>query len=180
MVETTEEGEPHREGARACCKADAHLCERDKWGPLPPSKKRCASAKKAAKRSQGAHKDMILRAARFDRLKVADVMRPRADIVAIEAVRHAWAKRRACSPKASIRGCRSTAKRSTIRRASCTCAMCMSLLAPTKQGEARAKFADRLLARISRDILFVPQSMTLATLFLKMQSSRIHLGAGRR
>ena len=33
---------------------------------------------------QGAHKDMILRAARFDRLKVADVMRPRADIVGIE------------------------------------------------------------------------------------------------
>src|SRR6185436_9739759 len=35
--------------------------------------------------------------------------------------------------------------------------------------------SDRTLARIRRDILFVPQSMTLATLFLKMQSSRIHL-----
>jgi CBS domain containing-hemolysin-like protein len=34
---------------------------------------------------EGAQKDMILRAARFDRLVVADVMRPRAEIVAIEA-----------------------------------------------------------------------------------------------
>jgi len=34
---------------------------------------------------EGAQKDMILRAARFDRLSVADVMRPRAEIVAIEA-----------------------------------------------------------------------------------------------
>jgi CBS domain containing-hemolysin-like protein len=32
-----------------------------------------------------------------------------------------------------------------------------------------------MLAKIKRDILFVPPSMTLSTLFLKMQSSRIHL-----
>ena len=51
----------------------------------------------------------------------------------------------------------------------------MSLLAPSEEGEARAKFADRLLPRIKRDILYVPPSMKLPTLFLKMQSSRIHL-----
>lgn len=34
---------------------------------------------------EDAQKDMILKAARFDRLIVYDVMRPRADIVAIDA-----------------------------------------------------------------------------------------------
>ncbi|HYD73742.1 MAG TPA: transporter associated domain-containing protein [Candidatus Binatia bacterium] len=51
----------------------------------------------------------------------------------------------------------------------------LALLAPDAEGQTRAQFSDRLLMRIRRDILFVPQSMTLATLFLKMQSSRIHL-----
>jgi len=51
----------------------------------------------------------------------------------------------------------------------------LALLAPDANGETRAEFSDTLLPRIRRDILFVPQSMTLATLFLKMQSSRIHL-----
>jgi CBS domain containing-hemolysin-like protein len=51
----------------------------------------------------------------------------------------------------------------------------MALLAPNSDGEARAKFSDRLLPRIKREILFVPASMSLATLFLRMQSSRIHL-----
>ncbi len=51
----------------------------------------------------------------------------------------------------------------------------MALLAPMADGAARAKFSDRLLTRIKRDILFVPSSTMLATLFLRMQSSRIHL-----
>jgi CBS domain containing-hemolysin-like protein len=51
----------------------------------------------------------------------------------------------------------------------------MALIAPNEAGEGRAKFSERLLARMKREILFVPPSMTLSTLFLKMQSSRIHL-----
>jgi CBS domain containing-hemolysin-like protein len=51
----------------------------------------------------------------------------------------------------------------------------MALLAPDESGEATAKFSDRLLLRIKRDILYVPPSMRLSALFLRMQSSRIHL-----
>src|SRR5690606_1427735 len=51
----------------------------------------------------------------------------------------------------------------------------LSALAPSESGEAKAKLSDRILPRLKRDILYVPASMTLSRLFLKMQSSRIHL-----
>ncbi len=121
-----------------------------------------------------AHKDMILRAARFDRLKVADVMRPRADIVAIEAAATLGEAARAFSEsqhsRLPIYGETLDDPQGLVHVRDV-----MALLAPNAEGEARARFADRLLPRIRRDILFVPSSMTLATLFLKMQSSRIHL-----
>ena len=121
-----------------------------------------------------AHKDMILRAARFDRLKVADVMRPRADIVAIEAGATLGEAARAI---AESQHSRLPVYGETLDdpQGFVHVRDVMSLLAPMADGAARAKFADRLLARIKRDILFVPSSMTLSTLFLKMQSSRIHL-----
>jgi CBS domain containing-hemolysin-like protein len=121
-----------------------------------------------------AHKDMILRAAHFDRLKVADVMRPRADIVAIEADASLGEAARAFSEsqhsRLPIYGETLDDPQGMVHVRDV-----MSLLAPNADGEARAKFADCLLPRIKREILFVPSSMTLATLFLKMQSSRIHL-----
>ena len=121
-----------------------------------------------------AHKDMILRAAHFDQLKVADVMRPRADIVAIEADATLGEAARAFSEsqhsRLPIYGETLDDPQGLVHVRDV-----MALLAPNAEGEARAKFADRLLPRIKREILFVPSSMTLATLFLKMQSSRIHL-----
>jgi CBS domain containing-hemolysin-like protein len=121
-----------------------------------------------------AQKDMIMRAARFDRLKVADVMRPRADIVAIEAGASLGEAARVFSD--------SQHSRLPIYGETLDDPLgfvhvrdVMALLAPMPGGEALATFADRLLPRIKRDILFVPPSMTLATLFLRMQSSRIHL-----
>jgi len=123
---------------------------------------------------EGAHKDLILRAARFDKLKVADVMRPRADIVGIEISATLGEAARVFSDSQHSRlpvyGETLDDPQGFVHVRDV-----MSLLAPDEAGEARAKFSDRLLARIKRDILFVPQSMTLATLFLKMQSSRIHL-----
>lgn len=123
---------------------------------------------------EGAQKDMILKAARFDRLKVADVMRPRADIVGVEASSTLGEAARIFSE--------SQHSRLPVYRDTLDDPMgfvhvrdVMALLAPDEAGEARAKFGDRLLARIKRDILFVPQSMRLSSLFLKMQSSRIHL-----
>jgi CBS domain containing-hemolysin-like protein len=121
-----------------------------------------------------AHKDMILRAARFDRLKVADVMRPRADIVSVEA---SASLAEAARIFAESQHSRLPVYGETLDdpQGFVHVRDVMALIAPTEQGDARAKFSDRMLARIKREILFVPPSMTLSTLFLKMQSSRIHL-----
>jgi CBS domain containing-hemolysin-like protein len=121
-----------------------------------------------------AQKDMILRAARFDRLKVADVMRPRAEIVAIESSATLGEAARAFSESQHSR---LPVYSETLDdpQGFVHVRDVMSLLAPSENGETQAKFSDRLLLRIKRDILFVPPSMTLSTLFLRMQSSRIHL-----
>lgn len=123
---------------------------------------------------EGAQKDMILRAARFDRLSVADVMRPRAEIVAIEASASLGEAARAFSDsqhsRLPIYGETLDDPQGFVHVRDV-----LSLLAPNADGEASAKFSDCLLSRIKRDILFVPASMTLSTLFLRMQSSRIHL-----
>jgi CBS domain containing-hemolysin-like protein len=123
---------------------------------------------------QGAQRDMVMRAARFDQLDVLEVMRPRAEIVAIEVTATLGEAARAFSDSQHSRlpvygeGLDDPQGFVHVRDV-------LALLAPTAEGDSRAKFSDRLLARIKRDILFVPPSMTLATLFLKMQSSRIHL-----
>jgi len=121
-----------------------------------------------------AHTDMILRAARFDRLKVIDVMQPRAAIIAIEIGATLGEAARLFSD--------SQHSRLPLYGETLDDPMgfvhvrdVMALLAPGPEGETRGKFSDRHLARIKRDILFVPASMSLSTLFLKMQSSRIHL-----
>ncbi len=122
----------------------------------------------------GAQRDMVMRAARFDQLNVLEVMRPRADIVAIEVTATLGEAARAFSDSQHSRlpvygeGLDDPQGFVHVRDV-------LALLAPDAEGESRAKFSDRLISRIKRDILFVPPSMTLATLFLKMQSSRIHL-----
>lgn len=121
-----------------------------------------------------AHKDMILRAARFDRLRVADVMRPRAEIVAIEA---GATLGEAAGVFAESQHSRLPIYGETLDdpHGFIHVRDVLALIAPSASGEPGAKFTDRSLPRIRRDILYVPASMTLATLFLKMQSSRIHL-----
>jgi CBS domain containing-hemolysin-like protein len=121
-----------------------------------------------------AQKEMIVKAAAFDRLRVEDVMRPRADIVALQA--------NATLGEAAQIFSESQHSRLPIYGDTLDDPLgfvhvrdVMTLLAPDADGGTRAKFSDRLLARVKRDILFVPPSMKLSTLFLKMQSSRIHL-----
>lgn len=122
----------------------------------------------------GANKDMVLRAVSFNTLNVADVMRARAEIVAIEAGASLGEAARAFSEsqhsRLPIYGETLDDPQGFVHVRDV-----LALLAPDPDGEMRAKFSDRQLARIRRDILFVPASMTLSTLFLKMQSSRIHL-----
>ncbi|MDX2236663.1 MAG: transporter associated domain-containing protein [Hyphomonadaceae bacterium] len=122
----------------------------------------------------GAQKDMILKAARFDTLRVEDVMQPRAAIVAVEANATLGETARIFSDSQHSR---LPIYRETLDDPAGFVHVrdVMALLAPDETGAASAKFSDRLLPRIKRDILCVPQSMGLSTLFLKMQSSRIHL-----
>jgi CBS domain containing-hemolysin-like protein len=121
-----------------------------------------------------AHKDMILRAARFDRLKVANVMRARAEIVALEASATLGEAARVFSEsqhsRLPIYGETLDDPQGFVHVRDV-----LAVLAPAANGESAAKFSDRLLPRLRRDILYVPASMTLSRLFLKMQSSRIHL-----
>jgi CBS domain containing-hemolysin-like protein len=121
-----------------------------------------------------AQQDLILRAARFDTLRVADVMRPRAEIVAIEGSATLGEAARVFSDSQHSR---LPIYSDTLDdpQGFVHVRDVLALLAPDETGEARAKFSDRSLTKIRRDILYVPQSMTLAPLFLKMQSSRIHL-----
>jgi CBS domain containing-hemolysin-like protein len=121
-----------------------------------------------------ARKDMILKAARFDNLRVLDVMRPRADIVGVEA--------NATLGEAARIFSESQHSRLPIYRDTLDDPLgfvhvrdVMALLAPSEDGQGRAKLTDRALTRIRRDILYVPQSMRLSSLLLKMQSSRIHI-----
>lgn len=121
-----------------------------------------------------AQQSMVMRAARFDQLKVIDVMRARAEIVAIEIGASLGEAARAFSESQHSRlpvyGETLDDPQGFVHVRDV-----MALLAPSEEGDTRAKFSDRALSRIKRDILFVPASMTLSTLFLKMQSSRIHL-----
>lgn len=121
-----------------------------------------------------AHKDLILRAAHFDQLKVADVMRPRAEIVALESSSSLGEAARVFSESQHSRlplyGETLDDPQGFIHVRDV-----LALLAPNEEGVANAQFDDCTLPRIRREILFVPQSMTLARLFLRMQSSRIHL-----
>lgn len=173
MVETTDETEPSRRRAGLIQRL-ARMFARERLGSADAVEEALRAGEASGETLEGAHKDMILRAARFDRLKVADVMRARAEIVAIDAS--------ATLGEASAVFAESQHSRLPIYGETLDDPQgfvhvrdVLTLLAPGADGEAKANFADRALNRIRRDILFVPQSMTLATLFLKMQSSRIHL-----
>jgi CBS domain containing-hemolysin-like protein len=119
-------------------------------------------------------KDMILKAAGFDTLRVEDVMRPRADIVAIEV--------QATLGEAARMFSESQHSRLPIYRDTLDDPVgfvhvrdVMTLLAPVEDEDFGAEVGDRVLARVKRDMLYVPQSMKLSSLLLRMQSSRIHL-----
>jgi CBS domain containing-hemolysin-like protein len=173
MVETSED-------AGSSSRRRAGLVHRiSRW--LARGKQSSAAAVEEALRERQANgdldvaqKDLILRAASFDRLKVADVMRARAEIVAIETSSTLGEAARVFSDsqhsRLPIYGETLDDPQGFVHVRDV-----LALLAPDASGQTRAQFSDRLLTRIRRDILFVPQSMTLATLFLKMQSSRIHL-----
>lgn len=174
MVEISEDAEPSSRRRPGLLKSFSRIFAKGTSGPAAAVEEALREREDRGEAIEGAHKDMILRAARFDRLRVADVMRPRAEIVGIELSATLGEAARVFSDSQHSRlpvyGETLDDPQGFVHVRDV-----MALLAPNEAGEAGAKFTDRSLARIKRDILFVPQSMTLATLFLKMQSSRIHL-----
>lgn len=174
MAETSPASEPPSRRRAGLVSVFARWLERNKTGSAAELQEALREREENGETIEVAHKDMILRAARFDRLKVADVMRARAEIVAVEASATLGEAARVFSDsqhsRLPIYGETLDDPHGFVHVRDV-----LALLAPNEQGVSSAQFSDTSLTRIRRDILFVPQSMTLATLFLKMQSSRIHL-----
>lgn len=121
----------------------------------------------------GAQRTMVVNAARFHKLRVDDVMTPKADIVAVEAS--------ASLTETAAMFAESQHSRLPIYRETLDDPLgfvhvkdVVALLA-TGEGQPKAKPTDRVLPRLKRDVLAVPPSMPLPVLLLKMQSQRIHM-----
>ena len=174
MVDTADDAEPSSRRRAGLVHKLTRIFAREKLGSAAAVEEALRAREQNGEAIELAHKDLILRAARFDSLKVADVMRARAEIVAVEATATLGEAARVF---AETQHSRLPLYGETLDdpQGFVHVRDVLALLAPDAEGVTKATFDDRVLSRIRRDILFVPQSMTLATLFLKMQSSRIHL-----
>ncbi|KAF0183077.1 MAG: HlyC/CorC family transporter [Hyphomonadaceae bacterium] len=122
-----------------------------------------------------AQKTMVIAAASFtEKLHAGDVMTPRADIVALDV---STTLGDAARLFADSQHSRLPVFRETLDDpiGFVHVKEVIALLAPNGDGHPAAKFNDRVLSRIKREILFVPPSMPLPTLLLTMKSRRIHL-----
>jgi CBS domain containing-hemolysin-like protein len=173
MVETTNDDPPSRRRAGLLHRW-TRIFTRGKLGSAEAVEEALRAREENGGQMELAHKDLILRAAHFDQLKVADVMRARAEIVAIEASATLGEAARVFAEsqhsRLPIYGETLDDPQGFIHVRDV-----LAELSPDEAGVSKAQFADSSLTRIKREILFVPQSMTLARLFLRMQSSRIHL-----
>ena len=122
----------------------------------------------------GAQRDMIMNAARFDRLRVHDVMTPRAAIMALEIDVTLGEAARAFTEFAHSR---LPLYRDTLDDPVGFVHVkdILALIAPDEDGQTKGKPEDRVLPKVKREILFVPGSMRLPALLLKMQAGHIHL-----
>lgn len=120
-------------------------------------------------------KTMVIAAARFtEKLRAGDVMTPRADIVSLDV---STTLGEAARLFAESQHSRLPVYRETLDDPTGFVHVkeVLALLAPNGDGQPSAKFGDRVLSRIKREILFVPPSMPLPTLLVTMKSRRIHL-----
>jgi CBS domain containing-hemolysin-like protein len=119
-------------------------------------------------------KDMIVKAASFDRLAVRDVMVPRADITAVEAETTLGEVARMFADHQH--------SRMPIYSENLDTPMgfihvkdILALLTPAEDGSVKAKPDDLVLPRLKRDLLYVPISMKLPNLLLQMRAKRCHM-----
>jgi CBS domain containing-hemolysin-like protein len=122
-----------------------------------------------------AQKAMLHNAARFnDKLRVSEVMRPRAHIVALEVS--------ATVAEAAQMFAESQHSRLPLYRETLDDPLgfihvkdLMTILVPDETGVTKSKMGDRTLMRLRRDTLFVPPSMPLPNLLMRMKAERIHM-----
>lgn len=119
-------------------------------------------------------KDMIVKAASFDRLAVRDVMVPRADITGVEANTNLGDVARMFADHQH--------SRMPIYSENLDTPMgfvhvkdILALLTPNQDGTVKAKPDDLILPRLKRDLLYVPMSMKLPNLLLQMRAKRCHM-----
>ena len=117
--------------------------------------------------------ELVDHARAFHRLSVADVMTPRVDIVAIEI---------SSTLADVVRSCvESEHSRLPIYRETLDDPVgvvhikdVLKLLSP-EAGKAGPNWAEPVLHRLRRELLYVPSSMTTSELLLRMQAARIHM-----
>jgi CBS domain containing-hemolysin-like protein len=119
-------------------------------------------------------KDMIVKAASFDRLSVRDVMVPRADITAVEADTNLGDVARMFADHQH--------SRMPIYSENLDTPMgfihvkdILALLTPDLDGSIKAKPDELILPRLKRELLYVPISMKLPNLLLQMRAKRCHM-----
>lgn len=117
---------------------------------------------------------MLLKAASFGQVRVADVMTPRAAIVGIDVS--------STLVEAAQVFAESQQSRLPVYRDSLDDPLgfvhvkdLLPLLTPDSEGIVSAPLHDRVLVRLCREILFVPPSMRLPILLLRMQAEHIHM-----
>ena len=178
MVDVKDEAEPSRRRAGLVQKL-SRIFGREKSGSAAAVEEALREREENGEEIGLAHKDLILRAASFDRLKVADVMRARAEIVAIEASATLGEAARVFSEsqhsRLPIYGETLDDPQGFVHVRDV-----LALLAPTEDGEAHAKFSDCLLSRHSpRDPLRAAVDDARDAL-LEDAVEPHSLGAGRR
>jgi CBS domain containing-hemolysin-like protein len=119
-------------------------------------------------------KDMIVKAASFDRLAVRDVMVPRADITAVEVnttlgdVARLFALHQHSRMPLYSENLDTPMGFVHVKDI-------LALLTPDLDGSVPSKSDDLVLSRLKRDLLYVPISMKLPNLLLQMRAKRCHM-----
>jgi CBS domain containing-hemolysin-like protein len=143
------------------------------FGFKPKPAARSAPEDEAAEDRAAAATNLIDHARAFQSLSVADVMTPRVDIIAVELSSTLADVVRICVE--------SEHSRLPIYRDGLDDPVgvvhikdILKLLAP-ETGRAAPNWADPVLHRLRRELLYVPSSMTTSDLMLRMQAQRIHM-----
>jgi CBS domain containing-hemolysin-like protein len=119
-------------------------------------------------------KDMIVKAASFDRLSVRDVMVPRADITAVDIEMSLGEVARTFEEHQHSR-MPVYAENLDTPLGFVHVKDILSLLIPDENGQTKARLDDFVLGRLKRDLLYVPISMKLPNLLLQMRAKRCHM-----